>query len=115
MMTACTRCGDCCKSGVPCSFGQILFDITEKNPMVCPALEHNGNGYWCGLIINPRKWFKPMVGSISWKCEVMADIARIYIGIGDGCCMNPTKKKIITKIKEYALDHYPIAVGKEKE
>lgn len=41
-----------------------------------------------------------MVGDVEWKCEAMADIARIYIGIGDGCGMNPCQKEIITNIKK---------------
>jgi len=101
-MKECEHCGRCCLSGTPCIFGQILFDITENNPQPCPAVEHNGNGYWCGLIRSPKKWFPTLVGNVGWKCEAMADIARIYIGIGDGCGMNPTKKEIMARMKQYA-------------
>ena len=96
----CNHCGQCCLSGVPCIFGQILFDITESNPMSCPACKYENELYWCGLIKNPMKWFAPLVGKIDWKCEAMSDIARIYIGIGDGCGMNPTKKEIFSKLKK---------------
>ncbi len=101
-MKECNHCGNCCKSGIPCLFGQILFDITENNPEVCLALEHNGNGYWCGLIRNPVKWFASMVGDEKWKCEAMADIASVYIGIGDGCGMNPTQKSIMLRMRKFA-------------
>ena len=98
MMAKCEHCGDCCLSGIPCIFGQILFDITSENPTVCPACQYEDNKYWCGLIKEPEKWFVGMVGDIKWKCEAMADIARIYIGIGDGCCNNPTMKEIGVKM-----------------
>ena len=90
----CEHCGRCCLSGIPCTFGQILFDITEDNPMPCPACEKVNGLYWCGLIRNPLKRFAPLVGNIKWKCEAMADIARVYIGIGDGCNMDPTQADI---------------------
>ena len=102
MMKPCTHCGRCCLSGIPCYFGQILFDITENNPAPCPACLKSSDLYWCDLLINPTRWFAPIVGGIKWKCEAMADIARIYIGIGDGCCMNPTQKQIFAKMREYA-------------
>lgn len=102
MTFECTHCGKCCLSGIPCIFGQILFDITENNPQICPAVEHNAMGYWCGLIKSPLKWFPSMVGKVAWKCEAMADITRIYIGIGDGCGMNPSQKEIMSKMKLYA-------------
>lgn len=95
----CEHCGQCCLSGIPCMFGQILFDITDHNPAPCPACKKENGLYWCGLITNPIDWFKPLVGNFKWKCEAMADIAGIYIGIGDGCCTNPSKKKIIQKLK----------------
>ena len=101
-MKKCEHCGRCCLSGIPCTFGQILFDITDNNPMPCPACEYDGGLYWCSLIRHPLKWFKPLVGNVSWKCEAMADIARIYIGIGDGCGMNSTQKGIMLKLKKYA-------------
>ncbi len=101
MPEKCYHCGQCCLSGVPCTFGQILFDITEKNPTVCPACEYENELYWCGLIKNPVKWLVPLVGNIEWKCEAMADIARIYIGIGDGCCTSPSKKEVISKMKHW--------------
>lgn len=102
-MRECDHCGQCCLSGVPCTFGQILFGIEENGtfcPIVCPACVNEDGLYWCGLLKNPLKWFKPLVGAISWKCEAMADIARIYIGIGNGCGMNPTQKEITQKMKE---------------
>lgn len=105
-MKECEHCGRCCLSGIPCLFGQILFDITEENPQACPAVEHNDNGYWCGLVRNPTQWFSPLVGDTKWKCEAMADIAHIYIGIGDGCGMNPTQKGIqkgiMSRMREFA-------------
>ena len=101
-MKECKHCGKCCLSGIPCIFGQVLFDITDNNPMPCPACENGDGLYWCGLIKNPTKWFPPLVGDISWKCEAMADIARIYIGIGDGCGMNPTQKVIRQRMREFA-------------
>jgi len=99
-MKECNHCGRCCLSGIPCIFGQILFDITDDNPMACPACECDGELYWCGLIKNPAKWFLPLVGNIIWKCEAMADIASLYIGIGDGCGMNPSKREIISNMKD---------------
>lgn len=104
MLKDCIHCGKCCLSGVPCLLGQILFNITENNPQVCPAVEHNANGFWCGLIRNPVKWFTPLVGAEKWKCEGMSDIARIYIGIGDGCGINPRQREIMSKMKLYATD-----------
>ncbi len=101
-MADCSHCGRCCLSGIPCLFGQILFDIADINPQVCPAVEHNTNGYWCGLIRNPVKWLSPMVGDVKWKCEAMSDIASIYIGIGDGCGMNPSQREVMTKMRLYA-------------
>ena len=101
-MKECEHCGICCNSGIPCAFGQILFDITEKNPQSCPALAHNGNGYWCGLLLDPVGWFTPMVGNEKWKCEAMSDIAHIYIGIGDGCGSNPSQRKIIANMRKLA-------------
>ncbi len=98
-MKRCEHCGQCCLSGIPCTFGQILFDITDSNPTACPACESKDDLYWCGLIENPTAWFGPLVGKTAWKCEAMSDIARIYIGIGDGCCMNPSKKKIVQQLK----------------
>lgn len=97
----CTLCGDCCRSGIPCIFGQILFDITESNPQICPALETHGDYYLCGLLMKPQKWFSPLVGDIKWKCEAMADIARIYIGIGQGCCHNPTTDEVMNKMRQW--------------
>jgi hypothetical protein len=41
-----------------------------------------------------------MVGCVEWKCEAMADIAKIYIGIGDGCGMNPSQREIVSKMKQ---------------
>ena len=58
----CKHCGQCCLSGIPCIFGQLLFDITENNPQPCLAVEHNTDGYWCGLIRNPKKWFHTFWG-----------------------------------------------------
>ncbi|KKN71840.1 hypothetical protein LCGC14_0416940 [marine sediment metagenome] len=108
----CVQCGECCKSGVSCIFGQILFDITEDDPTSCPALEYEKGLYWCGLIRNPIKWFAPLVGDVGWKCEAMADITRIYIGIGAGCCMSPSKEEIIIKMKErFAIRKKPFSVG----
>lgn len=98
-MKQCDHCGRCCLSGVPCTFGAILFSITEKNPMRCPACEHKDKLYWCGLINNPLRWFPLLVGNIDWKCHAMSDIARIYIGIGDGCGMNPSKRELVSEIK----------------
>ncbi len=105
----CDHCGKCCLSGIPCYFGQILFNITEINPQPCPSAEHDEYGkIWCGLISNPLKWFPPMVGNIEWKCKAMADIASIYIGIGQGCGNNPTAQEIMTKCENLAsrLAHY---------
>lgn len=95
----CTHCGDCCRSGIPCYFGQILFDITEASPQVCPALEKVGDLYWCGLIRNPVKWFTPLVGDVKWKCEAMAEIAALWIGIGDGCGISPSAMKTAKRMK----------------
>ena len=103
MRKNCIHCGKCCLSGIPCTFGQILFSITDNNPMPCPACEKDGELYWCGLIRNSTKWLTPLVGGEKWKCEAMSDIAKIYIGIGDGCGMNPTQKQIFGKMKDYAL------------
>ena len=100
-MENCEHCGQCCLSGIPCTFGSILFDITADNPTLCPACTLEDKLYWCGLIKNPKKWFSPLVGNIEWKCNAMADIASIYIGIGDGCGMNPSKKKIIANLKKH--------------
>lgn len=83
-MERCTHCGRCCFSGIPCTFGQILFDITADKYLPCPASESGNELYWCGLI---------------WKCEAMADIAGIYIGIGFGCGMNPTQKEIKKRLE----------------
>lgn len=102
IINPCLHCGKCCLSGIPCYFGQILFDITDKNPMPCPASEKKDELFWCGLLLNPVKWFTPLVGNIEWKCQAMADIAKIYIGIGDGCGMNPSKRQIIYKMQEYS-------------
>jgi hypothetical protein len=101
-MKICKHCGRCCLSSVPCCFGQILFDITDKNPKACPACQKIDKLYWCGLLLNPIEWFTPMVGNIQWKCEAMADIAKIYIGIGDGCGMNPTQKQIVNQMQKWA-------------
>ena len=112
--TECTNCGSCCRSGIPCIFGQILFDITENNPQECPALDHHDGLYLCGLIRNPRKWFIPLVGDVDWKCEAMADIARIYIGIGMGCGHSPAKNEVIGKMKQWAnIKHSNAASGPE--
>jgi len=100
MAEKCDHCGRCCLSGIPCLFGQILFDITHDNPTACPACEYENNLYWCGIISHPLKWFAPLVGNVEWKCEAMADVARIYIGINDGCGMNPIQRKIILRMSE---------------
>lgn len=99
-MKSCNHCGRCCLSGIPCAFGQILFDITEYNPMPCPACEEENGLFWYGLIRNPQRWFKSLVGE-DWKCEAMADIAGIYIGIGDGCGVSPNQKKIMAKMGQW--------------
>lgn len=103
-VTECTHCGHCCKSGIPCYFGRILFNITEDNPQSCPALLSDpfSNTYWCGLIEEPLKYFSPLVGDTRWKCKAMADIARIHIGIGQGCGVNPSCKEIMSNMKVYA-------------
>ncbi|MFA5382077.1 MAG: hypothetical protein WC356_02845 [Candidatus Micrarchaeia archaeon] len=98
-MAKCKHCGKCCLSGVPCSFSQILFDITEKNPRACPACTKKAGLFWCDILLNPEKWFASMVGEVEWKCEAMADVARIYIGIGDGCGRNPAIAKIAKCLK----------------
>ena len=105
MSKECNHCGECCLSGIPCIFGQLLFDITEYNPQTCPACEKGGELYWCGILRHPQKYFSPLVGDIEWKCEAMADIARIYIGIGQGCGMSPTKKEIVAKMREFARSY----------
>ncbi len=101
-MTVCIQCGRCCASGILCYFGQIVFDITERNPQSCPALEKDNDIYWCGIIKNPASYLQSMVGSEAWKLEAMAEIASVYIGIGDGCGSNPSVKKIMARFKEYA-------------
>ena len=100
-MKVCEHCGQCCLSGIPCSFGQILFSITEQNPQPCPAVQKEGELYYCGLLKSPTKWFAPMLGTEEWKCMAMADIAKCYIGIGDGCGMNPNQKKIMDNMRKY--------------
>jgi hypothetical protein len=100
MSGECTHCGTCCLSGIPCLIGQMLFDISEVNPQICPACQNEDGLYWCGLIRNPVEYFSVWVGDKEWKCRTMADIARIYIGIGQGCGMSPTKHEIIKKMKE---------------
>jgi hypothetical protein len=97
----CVHCGKCCLSGVPCIIGQVLFNITVDNPQPCPACVEIEGLYWCDLIRNPTKWFSVWVGNEKWKCEAMADIARIAIGIGRGCGVNPTEADFITGLKEY--------------
>lgn len=97
----CIHCGKCCLSGVPCAFGQILFNITPDNPMACPACEKIDGLYWCGIIKNPQKYLSSLVGDVDWKIELMVDIAKIYIGIGMGCCNNPSVQEITKKMKNY--------------
>ena len=100
-MKECEHCGWCCLSSIPCILGQSLFGITDDNPAPCPACECENGLYWCGLIRKPTKWFPGLVGRVDWKCEDMVDIARIYIGMGDGCGINPTPREIILRLKEY--------------
>ncbi len=100
MVKSCIHCGRCCASGNPCSFGRILFDITENNLQSCPALEETDGLYWCGIIKNPSIYLVGMVGNVKWKLEAMAELVSIWVGIGDGCGMNPFNEKIMTKMKQ---------------
>jgi hypothetical protein len=97
----CTHCGNCCLSGIPCAFGQILFDITHLNPHPCPACVEIDKMHYCGLIITPNKWFNKLFGDVSWKSEVMADIVRIYNGVGMGCGISPSQKEISKRMTRY--------------
>jgi hypothetical protein len=87
-------------SGVPCGVGQVLFDITENNPTACPACIKEGDLYWCGLIKHPLEWLGDMFGGIEWKCEAMAEIFSLYIGIGKGCGNSPIVRDVAKKMKE---------------
>lgn len=99
-MRECNHCGRCCASGIPCGFGQVVFDITERNPQRCPALEKSNDLHWCGIIKNPADYLQGMVGSEQWKLEAMAEMVSIWVGIGDGCGMNPSMREIMNKMKQ---------------
>lgn len=98
-MKKCKQCGQCCQSGIPCAMAQVMFDITAENPQTCPALEYEESRYWCGLIRHPLKWFSSMVGNVKWKCEFMADMTRVYIGIGKGCGISPVIEDVAAEMK----------------
>lgn len=101
MSKSCTHCGRCCLSGIPCVFGQILFDITHLNPAACPACVKIDKMYYCGIIVNPDKFFGKLFGGVSWKSEAMADIVKIYIGSGLGCGITPSQIEVSEKMKRY--------------
>ena len=80
----------------------MLFDITKDNPTACPACVKIENKYWCGIIKDPVKWLSQMVGNVEWKCEAMAEIAMICMGIGEGCSVNPSVQEIMGKLTMFS-------------
>ena len=100
-MTKCNHCGRCCLSGIPCGVGQVLFDITDVNPTECPACLTEDDSCWCGIIKYPTKWLGFMFGDVEWKCEAMAEIFGIYIGIGAGCGLSPSIKRVAMQMKAF--------------
>jgi hypothetical protein len=73
---ACNRCGACCMVSV-CLLGHHVFGINELGK--CPALEHHGEEYRCGIIEHPERYTdRPMV-------EGMREAALILIGHDLGC------------------------------
>jgi hypothetical protein len=75
----CNNCGLCC-ANQPCPLGARLF---RKTSGACPALEKDGDKYYCGLAVNPKKYLAGVFSEA--KAHELSHGAKLMIGSGIGC------------------------------
>lgn len=76
----CNGCGACCRA-VPC---RMARDLVGAFDAPCPALEHDGARYWCGLVRNPAAHVLALRGR-EWAGDAIRD-ALLAVGyFGSGC------------------------------
>jgi hypothetical protein len=81
-MTACTRCGECCRQ-IPCGLSQQFL-----GKLACPALEVVDGLHSCGLVTHPSRYID-LGPAAAWKDEVLGSIFATLLGIGTFCCSCP--------------------------
>ena len=81
-MKPCANCGECCLA-ITCDLGQAIFLVSED--AVCPAIEKDGEFYYCGLISNTANYVKHLAGREEWKTIFLRDVFKELVGIGIGC------------------------------
>lgn len=80
--SACNGCGFCCLAE-PCQIATALMGWVGP----CPALEHDGGRYWCGMVRHPSRYIAghfPAADQTTVDGFVGAMFARA-LGIGIGC------------------------------
>lgn len=79
-VAACVGCGYCCKKA-PCAAAASRGRVSDAGE--CLELQHDGERYRCGFIIEP-----PAEGGDWWRSQ---------LAIGAGCCssLNTERKKYL--------------------
>lgn len=76
----CNGCGVCCIA-VPCVLARDLVGAVEGP---CPALEHDGARYWCGLLRAPHKYVIGL-SEKPWADDILIRTIETSGAFGRGC------------------------------
>ena len=75
----CNGCGLCCIAE-QCRISLELFGAAQ----VCPALEYEGDRFWCGIMRHPEQYGAIVDGFEDWE-GASAKYYRTLIGAEKGC------------------------------
>lgn len=76
----CNGCGLCC-AAEPCGVAVMMIGADpEHGP--CPALEHDGGKFVCGLIVKPSRHSSQVH---PWADELVGQMVAATLGAGRGC------------------------------
>src|ERR1043165_2494420 len=74
---ACNGCGLCCAV----QLCPIVIELLPDAQAPCPAMEFNGERFWCGLIRRPSRY----LGTPLQSDRVIGPMAGVELAIGQGC------------------------------
>lgn len=86
----CNGCGYCCAAqACPAALEYISPEIVGA----CPALEYDGERFYCGLVRRPSLYMSLLN---NWADEVLGSLFAQVIGIGVGCdTADPRSEQIL--------------------
>lgn len=76
----CNGCGQCCIIH-PCRLARDLAGVREGP---CPILTRDGDGWRCGLTIDPHRYVAGLAGK-PFADTILAPLFAEALGIGRGC------------------------------